>query len=534
MANSKDSLKDGLMFINERKTFSSTARTDENGVYYVKAFAPDGTWQGLKYSDLNLIITHHKNEMTKKFDRLFKYYKGEHTNIINQPSKADFKPDNRLIINYPKQLVKAFSGYFAGIAPDIAVTVNDDDGGNQKDIDEANTILKHFNRLNQVDKFYSEQAKYVDIFGRSLAFVFQDELGGTRVTEIDPRDGFIIYSDDLRKAPLFAVLYTGKGQGAGATVYDTCNVYANEIHIIKDSVGLNSIQTNVKELLGLQIGADVSDNAIEFDDSIMNYGRLPMVEFSIDRERMGLYEDVMTLIDAIDSALSEKKNDVDYFGDAFLKIINFALGNPDSDGSIDFRDKRIFEGRTSGETGNAEIGFVEKPSADETQEHLITRLVQTMYDITGIVNLNDREFTNAASGTALKQRLQGMRQLANTKANSFQKSMIEIYRCLFNSMLKPDAVDNIEIKSNYTEPIDLLDISQSLVNMMNVRAAGGISLETILSNVSIVKDAQAEITKIELDRKTMEQDTDFSIKPVMRGADTVTNSDENESDNDKD
>lgn len=527
MAKETDSKISPFMFNNTRQNISRTARIDENGVFYVKAFAPDGSWLGLQYSDLNLLISKHKNEISKKYDKLFKYYKGEHEHIINKSDKANFKPDNRLIINYPKQMVKAFTGYFSGIAPDIAVTVNDDDGNNKTAIDEANTTLKHFNRLNQIDQFYSEQAKYVDIFGRSLAFVYQDELSETRVTEIDPRDGFIIYSDDLRKAPLFAVLYTGKSSlQSDSSIYDTCNIYANEIHISKNASGLNEINSVIKELIGFNIGQNISETYIEMDDSIMNYGRLPMVEFTIDRERMGLYEDVMTIVDGIDSALSEKKNDVDYFGDAFLKIINFNL-KPDE--SVDFRDNRVFEGTTSGENRSSEIGFVPKPSADETQEHLITRLIQTMYDITGIVNLNDREFTNAASGTALKQRLQGMRQLANTKANSFQKSMIEVYRCLFNGLLKPDVVDNIEINANFTEPIDLLDISQSLVNMMNVRASGGISLQTILSNIQIVKDPQAEIEKIKLDRQNMEQETDFSVKPIMK----TDNNDESDNESEK-
>ncbi|CAK1230597.1 hypothetical protein R82291_FJPPFKPJ_00700 [Fructobacillus cardui] len=516
MAKKTDSINDGVMFLNDGKTFSSTARVDENGVFYVKAFGDDSSWQGLKYSDLNQIISYHKNEMKNKYDRLFKYYKGQHTAIVDQRVKADFKPDNRLIINYPKQLVKAFSGYFAGVAPDISVTVNDDDGGREKEIEVANTVLKHFNRLNQIDKFYSEESKYVDIFGRAMAFVFQDEIGQTRLTEIDPRDGFIIYNDGLQKIPVFAVLYTGKTNGTGADLYDTANLYSYEVEVSKNAkTGLNEVNASVKQIIDFKIGSDINDSYIEFNDSVLDYGRLPMVEFLVDRERMGLYEDVMTIIDAIDSAMSEKKNDVDYFGDAFMKIINFKMSDPKDEDSADLRDKRIFEGRTDGDGRTSDIGFVEKPNADETQEHLINRLVQTMYDISSVVNLNDREFTNAASGTALKQRLQGMRQLANTKASSFQKSMIEIYRCFFNINGIEDMVDNIAIKPNYTEPIDLLDISQSLVNMMNVRAAGGISLETILSNIQIVKDAQGEMTKIELDRKTM-NGTDTEIKPIMK------------------
>lgn len=491
---------------NEKVKLSNTARVDDNGVFYVKAFDNKGKWVGIRNDDIRFMVDYHKTIMIRKYNRLYKYFKGEHLSIIKQRNKASYKPDNRIVANYPKQLVNAFTGYFSGEAPDISVTANNDDVENETEIDNANTDLKHFNRLNQIDEFYSKQAKYVDIFGSSLGMVYQDELANTRVTALDPRDGFVVYSDDIRKVPVISVLYTGTDELG----HDVISIYANSIGVFSNESGINHVEQSNLELHGYVVGEVFNNDPIEMFPSSISYGRLPMVEFKSSDERMGIYEDLLTVIDAINSAISEKKNDVDYFGDAFLKVINFTLNNEPEEG-LDFKENRVFEGRLDGE-GKGDIDFINKPSADGTQENLITRLVQIIYDISGIVNLNDKDFTNAASGTALKQRLQGMRQLAKTKASSFQRSMTEIYRCLFNGLLKPDMVDNVNIKPNFNEPIDLLDISQSLVNLMNVRASGGISLDTILTNTQIISDAQAEIARIKAEREeVVEENPDLGL-----------------------
>ena len=45
-----------------------------------------------------------------------------------------------------------------------------------------------------------------------------------------------------------------------------------------------------------------------------------MIEFILNDSRTGIFEGVVSLINAMNKATSEKANDVDYFADAYLAI----------------------------------------------------------------------------------------------------------------------------------------------------------------------------------------------------------------------
>lgn len=54
-----------------------------------------------------------------------------------------------------------------------------------------------------------------------------------------------------------------------------------------------------------------------------------MIEYVNNDERQGIFEPVISMINAFNKALSEKANDVDYFADAYLAILGVQL---DKDG----------------------------------------------------------------------------------------------------------------------------------------------------------------------------------------------------------
>lgn len=480
---------------------TKTVRMDDNGTFYVNPNA-HGDF-GLSKGDLAYMISQHRNKLVKKYDDLFDYFRGKHKTILKKPVKDGYNPDNRIIINYPKQIVKSYVGYFAGVNPSFAV--NNKSGLPKADYERYNKELDDFNRNNDINHFFVKQAKYTDIFGRSLALVYQNELGLTKLSTLDPRKGFVVYSDDVSEHPVFGVMY--KHIDAAGMI--NVDVYGFDVqysigqefgHVDNGGATATKINYHAYNVSG---NADYSlDEMIQFEQDKIGYGQLPLIEFTADDERMSLYEDLLTVFDAIDSAISEKKNDVDYFGDAVMFLRNMLV---DKETFKNLRDKRMLIGSNNGSGGMNETepkaGFLEKPTADQTQENLINRLVSAVYDISGVVNLNDKEFTNAASGQALKQRLQGMRQNADTKASMFDKSFRDVYSCLFNGLLMPDAIENIIIRFKKNEPIDVLDESSALVNLSNAVQSGMISQETALGNMTYIEDALDEIEKIKNERK---------------------------------
>ena len=161
--------------VTEAVQITKTVRWDDNGTFFVDPRA-HGEF-GLSYGDLACMVNRHRQVMAKKYDRLYQYYRGNHETIIKKPRKNGNNPDNRIILNYPKQIVKAYVGYFAGVNPSFSVQKDDDIS--EEAYAAANKALDYFNNQNNINHFFTQQAKNVVIFGRSLALVYRDEMGDT-------------------------------------------------------------------------------------------------------------------------------------------------------------------------------------------------------------------------------------------------------------------------------------------------------------------------------------------------------------------
>lgn len=74
---------------------------------------------------------------------------------------------------------------------------------------------------------------------------------------------------------------------------------------------------------------------------------------------LGIIAILMSMIDAYNKAISEKSNDVDYFADAYMKILGTMLGN---DEVKHIRDNRIIN--FDGDANQLIVEFLNKPDGD--------------------------------------------------------------------------------------------------------------------------------------------------------------------------
>lgn len=154
---------------------------------------------------------------------------------------------------------------------------------------------------------------------------------------------------------------------------------------------------------------------------------VPATEFIENDERVGIFEGAMPMIDAYNKALSEKANDVDYFADAYLKVLGQRLEKEDVQ---HIRDDRVIN--FDGDVNGVEVDFLQKPNGDETQEHLLDRLERLIYQISMVANISDENF-GTSSGIAMKYKMQAMSNLAKTKERKFRSGMQRRYRLIFSN-----------------------------------------------------------------------------------------------------
>ena len=78
---------------------------------------------------LNEFIAKHNAECAFRFKHLKDAYETDYQ-IFHQKPKPDYKPDNRIAVNFAKYMVDTFNGYFIGNP--IKISVDDDAAGNIK------------------------------------------------------------------------------------------------------------------------------------------------------------------------------------------------------------------------------------------------------------------------------------------------------------------------------------------------------------------------------------------------------------------
>ena len=405
--------------------------------------------------ELQYFIDYYQDSVRKEYIDDLNLYRGDHA-ILHKPGKIGNRPDNRIVANMAHYIVETFNGYFIGVPPKITL---DETGQDEK--------LQSWNSANSFQDKLSEASRLADIYGRSYMLVYQDENQQTCVAVSDTRTSFIIYDDTISHEPLAFVRYH----------YDSSfelhgNVYfANKYYRF--------------------------DGEISFDDPKPNvYGVVPAVEFYDNEDRQSVFDNVKTLINALDAALSQKANQNEYFDNAYLKILGLSLPE-DEDGNpqVDIEDNQIIYSPDA-QANEADIGFIDKPDGDNLQENLIQHLTDLTYQISMVANLNDAAFSGNSSGVALQYKLLPMKNMAASKERKFTQALRQLFRIVFSAEQvlgsgTKDKWQDLSFQFNRNLPINMADEASTAANLTGI-----VSQETQISTLSFVDDPKKEMQRI--------------------------------------
>lgn len=398
------------------------------------------------------ILLHKENE--ERFRKLENEYKGL-PEILNQPNKAMNKPDNRIVVSHGRYMVDMFDGFFIGKAVKVV-----------SKREKASERLHDFAKRNGIDDHNAELAKIASIYGYAIELIYQDEESETRVAYLNPKQAFIVYDATIRRQKLFGVYY-----------------YENKIIVYTDG-----------EIIEYERNSEGS--LVEKSRTAHMFGAVPMIKYLHNEEEIGLYEPAMIMINHYNKALSEKANDVDYFADAYLYITGIEV-EEEMVGKL--RDSRLVNpyAKHAGKEVNIQLGFLEKPNADTTQENLLNRLEKKIFQMCKVTDLTDERF-GTATGVAKEMKLQDMSNQAIIKERKFQEALDERYRLFFSIPTNGSKEDWLSLKYTFYRnlPRDL-EREASLVSGLK----GIVSDSTLLSQLSFVDDVQEELKMIEYDKQ---------------------------------
>lgn len=415
---------------------------------------------------------------SNRYRKNYQLYTGEH-DILREPHDPESaRPDNRLISNWANYVVDTYVGYFMG--KPAKITLNNDN---------QNSQLQDWLNLNSFQDKLAEIAKQVAVYGRSYMLAYQDENSDTKVSVVEPTDGFMVYDTTINHNPLAFIRYNYFNNELSGEVYTTNKIisFGNDYQPINTASHL--------------------------------YQAVPAVEFFANTERLSLVGKISTLVNAYDSAFSRKANQVDYFDQAYLKILGIPLQKDRDTGEpiLDLGANKVLYSPDA-DAANGQVDFISKPDGDNMQENMLNRLKDDIFQTSMVANLNDEAFSGNASGVAIRYKLLSMQNQAAFEERKFTIALRYLLGTLLGVGKIVGSADTNEMKKDLmfkfdrNIPLNTADEAQTASTLNGI-----VSKETQLSVLSIVDDPKAEI-------KRMQDEQQEAVKQAVKNAASATDS----------
>lgn len=375
------------------------------------------------------LSTHGKNRGEIQY--LYDYYKGKQP-IRNRTKEIRPEINNKIVVNRANEIVSFKVSYLMG-EPVQYVSRSKDD------------ISENLNRLNEYvfaeDKAAkdTELAKWFTICGTAYRMVLPDKLkeedeSPFEIFTLDPRYSFVVYHSGLGNKPMMGV----------KTV------------LLEDNTELHSIYTK-------NMYFEVKDGVITKKEK-HSLGTIPIIEYPANPERLGAFEIVIGLLDAINETASNRLDGVEQFIQALLILKGVDI---DSD---EFKTLKENGGLKVPLEGDAYY-LIQELNQTQTQT-LVDDMYDTVLTICGMPNRNGGSSTSDTGSAVImrdgwtnaESRAKDTETMFKMSEKQFLRIAIQFANTLRNMDLKLSAIDIRFTRRNY-ENIQVK--SQVLTTMLN-------------------------------------------------------------------
>ena len=224
-----------------------------------------------------------------EIEYLWQYYRG------NQPiwyRQKDIRPEicNRIVENRANEIVSFKVGYLCGEPIQYVCR-----GGGEQTVEQINRLNEMMFSEDKVSKD-QELVEWQMVCGTSYRLVLPDTTekddAPFEIYTLDPRDTFVVYSTDIGNKPLLAAKCSkDENDRVRYSVYTE-----NQYFLIEDGL-LKDAQYHALNMI-------------------------PIFEYPANNARLGAFEIVLPLLDAINMVASNRLDGVEQFIQAFIKFIN--------------------------------------------------------------------------------------------------------------------------------------------------------------------------------------------------------------------
>ena len=323
------------------------------------------------YVDDSNIVAELEKAMNKhifnrgEIEYLWDYYRGKQP-ILQRVKEIRPEICNKIVENRANEIVSFKVGYLCG-EPIQYIGRNGDDVVS-KGISQLNEMMFSESKATQ-DK---ELVEWQMICGTAYRYVMPDDMldiddAPFEMFTLDPRDTFVVYSNEVGNKPLFAVKYSTDEWGQS-----TFSIYSdNNFWKIKDG------------------------NILQSEEHYL--GMIPIFEYPANNARQGAFEIVLPLLDAINNVASNRLDGVEQFVQSFIKFINCDISTEDFQALKDLGAIKV----KSVDGANADVDMITNELNQMQSQTLVDYLYQTVLTICGIPNRNGGSSTSDTGSAVL-------------------------------------------------------------------------------------------------------------------------------------
>lgn len=285
---------------------------------------------------------------------LFDYYKGVQP-ILKREKKIRSEINNKVVENHANSIVQFRVGYL--LEKPIQYVARKDEV-DDKSINYLNDCMVLENKESKDKKIGNCQA----ICGTSYRLVLPNKKFANGVNSpfniysIDPRCAFVVYSTGIGNKPLVGVVfYTRKNENG---ILEVVLQAYTETYLYEYVVGEETYRNKEAHI----------------------FGGIPLIEYPYNDERMGAFELVIPLLNAINNVQSNRLDGVEQFIQALLIFKNVDISKDDLKALIELGAIKI---KDDGEV-EANVQYLTQELNQEQVQKLKDDLLEVVYKIVGM------------------------------------------------------------------------------------------------------------------------------------------------------
>lgn len=325
---------------------------------------------------------------------LWNYYRGVQP-VLNRVKDVRPEINNRIVENHAQEIVAFKVGY--QLAEPLQYTCRrchrarrtskglfervhtalfgetEQDDEHLDSIDELNTLMFAEDKAS-CDRDLFE---WMLVCGQGYRMVEADcgedrEDGGApfELLTLDPRHTYVVYSSSYHHRPLMGV-WVARDPETGEELF---NVYTDKrLFIVKGNAVVNG------------------------EGQPHTYGRVPIVEYPLNNARMGVFEPVLPLLDAINAIESNRLDGIEQTVQALMKFVNCDIDEDDFVGMLKLGAVKV----STTEGVQSDVDVI-RNDLDQTQTQVAKDdLYQAVVNICGMPNRNGTSGSSSDTGAAV-------------------------------------------------------------------------------------------------------------------------------------